>query len=226
MKKLIVAISLVLSGITMTTAQTKATFEGSVIYDMSFDGANLPPEATAMLKGSTITTYIKGDKRRMDTSTPVSSQSSIIDEKNKTIINLMDIMGQNYLIKMNEADVKKESESTPVPTIKYIEETKTIAGYKCKKAEITVKDKDGKEETTTIFYTEDLPSSDFRPTYKGLKGFPMEFTIDQGGMKITLVATKVSKETVADTKFDPPKDGYKETTLEELQKEMLKMGGQ
>ncbi len=141
MKKLLLAISLMLS--IATIAQKKPAFEGIVVYDMSFDGAGLPPEALSMLKGSTITAYIKGDKRRMDTSTPTASQSSIIDEKNKTSINLMDIMGQKYLIKMNEDDVKKESENNPISSIKYLEETKTIAGYKCKKAEIAVKDKAG-----------------------------------------------------------------------------------
>ncbi len=54
----------------------------------------------------------------------------------------------------------------------------------------------------------------------------MEYTIDQGGVKIVLTASKVSKEAVADTKFDPSKEGYTETTLEELQKNLMKMGGQ
>ena len=37
-------------------------------------------------------------------------------------------------------------------------------------------------------------------------------------------ATKVSKESIADTKFEISKDGYTETTMEELQKAMMKMG--
>jgi GLPGLI family protein len=224
MKKLMLATCLMFISAVMVKAQKASAFQGMVVYDMSFEGANLPPEALAMLKGSTVTTYIKGEKRRIDTSTPMSSQSAIVDEKSKTIVTLMDVMGEKYLIKMNEADVKKETEKNPQPSIKYLDDTKEIAGYKCKKAELAVKTSEGKEETVHVFYTTEIPASDLKSAYKGLKGFPMEYTINQSGMKITMVASKVSKESIADNKFELPKEGYKETTMEEFQKSMMQMG--
>ena len=107
---------------------------------------------------------------------------------------------------------------------KYTDETKEVAGYKCKKAEVTIKTKEGKEETLNVFYTEEIPTSDVKSVYKGLKGFPLEYVINQKGMKMQFTATKVSKESIADTKFEISKDGYTETTMEELQKAMMKMG--
>ncbi|MGQ0829378.1 MAG: DUF4412 domain-containing protein [Bacteroidota bacterium] len=219
MKKTLIATILLLISNNIINAQKN--FEGVVVYDMVFDkNSGLPPEAAAMLKGSTITTYIKDDKRRTDTNTPMSTQSIIIDEKAKTVVSLMDIMGQKYLIRMNPEDGKEQFST---PEIKYIEETKTVAGYKCKKAEITVKSKEGKEDKINIFYTDEIIDSDIRPAYKGLKGFPMEYVINQNGMKITLTAKNVTKEKVPENKFDIPKD-YKETTLEEMQKGLMKMG--
>lgn len=214
---------LLLLSITTVNAQGKSAFEGIIVYDISFKGSGLPPEAITMLSGSTITIYSKGKMRREDMKTPVAVSSSILDEKNKTVISLMDIVGKKYKVKMGENELKKEEENMPASTIKYSDETKTIAGYTCKKAEMTVKVIPMEtEETVTIFYTEELFYSDFRPAYKGLKGLPMEYTMMKDGIKMTLTASKVSKEPVSDATFAIPA-GYTETTLEELQKNM---GGQ
>lgn len=224
MKKVIAASVLGLLSILNVSAQKNTSFEGVIKYAISFEGSGLPPEALTMLNGAESTTYIKGDKRRTDMNMAIQSTSSISDTKTKSIITLMDIMGQKYLIRMNEADIKKEEAKAPDVSFKYLDETKEIAGYKCKKAEATIKTKEGKEEVVNIYYTEDIPTTDLKAAYKGLKGFPMEFQINQSGMKMTFTTKSVSKEPVADNKFDIPKDGYKETTMEEFQKSMGQMG--
>jgi GLPGLI family protein len=149
-----------------------------------------------------------------------------MDAKSKEIVTLMDIMGQKYLIRMNEADIKKEDAKAADLNIKYLDETKTIAGYKCKKAEVTMKSKEGKEEVLNVFYTDEIPTSELKTAYKGLKGFPMEYIMNQSGIKMTFAAKSVSKEPVPDSKFEIPKEGYTETTMEDFQKSMQKMSGQ
>ena len=144
MKKIILAIWLVL--VVAINAKAQKKFEGVVTYAISFENSGLPPEALEMLKGAESVVYIKGDKRRVDMNTAMQSTSSIMDNKTKIVLMAMDIMGQKYLIRMNEADLKKEKETAPAITIKYLDETKEIAGYKCKKAEITTKSKEGKHQ--------------------------------------------------------------------------------
>jgi hypothetical protein len=52
---------------------------------------------------------------------------------------------------------------------------------------------------------------------------PLEYEMKaERGMKLKMTAKTVSKEKISDSKFDIPSD-YKETTLEEMQKEMMKM---
>jgi len=225
MKKIIAASFLIALIAIVLSFNVTTTFEGSVTYAISFEGSGLPPEALAMFKGSEAISYIKGDKRRMDMNMPMQSTISISDAKSKTVSTYMDIMGMKYLIKMTEADLKKEEATAPEMKIKYTEETKDVAGYKCKKAEVTIKTKEGKEETLNVFYTEEIPTSDVKSVYKGLKGFPLEYVINQKGMKMQFTATKVSKETIPDSKFEISKEGYTETTMDELQKAMMKMGG-
>lgn len=221
MKKVMLAISLFLMCTINVNAQTKSNFEGVVTYSISFEGAGLPPEAMAMFKGSETVTYIKPDKLRVDMTMPMQSSSFITDNKNKNYVSLMDIMGKKYLIKMNGPDLKNDS--APETIIKYTGETKTIAGYKCKKAEITGKEIKG--NAVEVFYTEEILTNEIKPVYEGLKGFPMEYSINQGGMKMKLTAKTVSKEKVPDSKFEIPKEGYIVTTLEELQNTMMKQMG-
>ncbi|MES2287506.1 MAG: DUF4412 domain-containing protein [Bacteroidota bacterium] len=224
MRKTMLAMSLFLMCVINVNAQNKSNFEGSVTYSISFEGAGFPPEALAMFKGTETVTYIKSDKCRVDMNMPMQSSSFIMDNKNKNIVSLMDIMGKKYLIRMSEPDIKKEEDSAPEITIKYTEETKMIAGYKCKKAEITAKK--GKGNVIEVYYTDEIPTNDVKPVYKGLKGFPMEYSINQGGMDMKLTAKNVSKEKIPDSKFEIPKEGYTVTTIEELQNTMMKeMGG-
>ena len=98
-----------------------------------------------------------------------------------------------------------------------------IAGYKSKKAEVKMKMQDGKEETFIVFYTEEIPVNETKTTFEGLKGFPLEYSISQSGIKMTFTTKSIDKSPIPDSKFDLVKAGYKETTLEELQKSM--MGG-
>lgn len=225
MKKSILAISLSILCLIKVSAQNKTNFEGTVTYSISFEGSGLPPEALAMFKGSETVTYIKSDKFRVDMNMPMQSSSFIMDNKSKNIVSLMDIMGKKYLIKMNESDIKKEQETAPEIIIKYTEEIKMIAGYKCKKAEISSKESNG--AAIDVFYSEEIPTNDIKPVYKGLKGFPLEYSVNQGGMEMKLTAKNISKEKVSDSKFEIPKEGYTVTTIEELQNAMMKqMGGQ
>jgi len=122
---------------------------------------------------------------------------------------------------MNDSDLKKEKETAPTTTIKYLDETKVIAGYKCKKAEVTIKTKEGVEDTFIVFYTTEIPVNETKTTFEGLNGFPLEYNIAQGGIKMTFSTKSIEKSPIPDSKFELDKEGYKETTLQELQKSMM-----
>ena len=225
MKKIILALLVVVGSLATAAAQKGKGFEGTITFSINFEGSSLPPEALAMFKGAETVTYIKGEKSRVDMNLSIQSTTAIVDNKNKTMVTLMDFMGQKYLIRMNMDEIKKENEKAAVPTIKYLDETKEIAGFKCKKAELTMKSETGKDEVMSVYYTEEIPTSEIKPTFKGFKGFPLEYSLNQGGIKMSFTAKSVSKEPVADSKFDIPKEGYTETTMEEFKNSMMKMGG-
>ena len=112
------AISIAL--LSVVTSNAQKDFEGIVVYTISFENSGLPPEALAMLKGAESMVFIKGEKRRVDMQTALQSTSTLIDNKTKSVMMTMDIMGQKYLIKMNEADLKKETENLDRVMRKYV----------------------------------------------------------------------------------------------------------
>lgn len=214
---------LFLSVFTITTmlavqAQTK---EGSVTYSVNFEG--MPPEQAGMMKGTEMKMFFKEKKSRSEFSNAFFNSTTISDENSSTT--LMEQMGQKSFYKMTKAEMEKESKKTPDPKITYVEEKKTIAGYECKKAVIETKSEKGEAHKVDVWYCEKLQG----PTgsgggmgasqFKGLKGAPLEFSMQQGPMKMQMTATNVSTSPVPDTKFVVSTDGYTEVKFEDLKKQ-------
>ena len=205
-------------------------FEGKLVYSIDFVNANMPPQAKSMMAGSTATIYIKGDKARTDMNMGPQTTTTIYDRKANTHVTLMDMMGNKYQIK---GEPEKKGGKKPEVKVTITSETKTIAGYSCKKAEVTMADSKGTNHVTNIWFTEDISNHMYAGNengaqFKDIKGMPLEYEVQaQNGMSMKMTATSVSKETVADSKFAIP-DGYKETTVEEMQKDMMQkmQGGQ
>lgn len=209
------------AGMLATQAQVK---EGSITYSVIFEG--LPPEAAGMMKGSELKVYFKDKKSRSEFTSAFSSNTTISDDNSTTT--LVDAMGQKYFYKMSKADMEKENKKTPDPKITYTEEKKTIAGYECKKALIENKSEKGEVQKVDVWYTEKIQSSSSAGKssgqFKGLKGAPLEFSMNQGQFKMQMSATNVSTSPMADSKFIANTEGYTEKSYAEM-KQMQKGGG-
>lgn len=201
-------------------AQKVSNFEGIIKYSVSFEDAGLPPEAIALFKNAEVKLYISPDKQRTDINMVMQNSTSIVDLKEKTLVNIMDIGGKKYLIKIDQDQLKKDKEAEPNLKINYTTETKTIAGYVCQKAEVVMDDASG--TIMSVYFTEEIPLNEINPVYKGLKGFPLEYTMNMGGITIKFIANSITKEKIDKSVFDVSKEGYIETTTEALQQELMK----
>ena len=226
MKKLSLLVLSLAAIVAFSFTNSTSDFEGKIVYTISVEDANLPPEAKAMFEGSEMTMYIKDTKSRSEMNMGFQNTTTISDGKTKTSVLLMEVMGNKYKIK-NDESAKKEDDKNPDVTVKYSDDTKEIAGYKCKKAEITFKDKSGAAQSTAVYYTEEISNhmgyDKKNSIFKDIKGMLLEFVVKmQNGGNMKMSAKSVSKETVSASKFDIPND-YKETTMEDMQKDMQKM---
>jgi hypothetical protein len=152
------------------------------------------------------------------------TNQTVIDENG--MVMLMEQMGNKMAIKQTKDEMEKEAakqkDKLADPKIEYINETKSIAGYECKKAIISIVGKDKKEEKMEVWYSEKFanPNKEGKGKgqgfMKGLKGMPFEYAGGQGGMKFKMVAKEVSVDPVSDGKFNLSTDGYKLMTMDEL----------
>jgi GLPGLI family protein len=129
----------------------------------------------------------------------------------------MDMLGQKIALTANG----EEEDENPYKDAKVTitEDTKTIAGYKCKKAIIEPKDsKDGKLE---LYFTKELGSNARNASgpFKQIEGAVLEYGIKQQGMDMKFSASTVSKEKVPDTKFNIP-EGYTFMSRKDFMKSM------
>ncbi|MFI5219900.1 MAG: DUF4412 domain-containing protein [Bacteroidia bacterium] len=189
--------------------------EGKVVYEISYPDADIPDEQLAMMPTESSIQF-KGTQSRLDMAMGMGmSMIMIFDGKEKTSTTLMDMMGSKTATKMTEQDMKEEKEKKGIkdPQVKLTDETKTIAGYVCKKAVITTED-----GSFDVFYTNDIENkSQWEERYKGLNGFLMEYQMKQGPMTMKMVAKSVGKEKVDEKIFEIPAD-YKMMTKEEMKK--------
>ncbi len=212
-------VALTVLSVTSIKAQIK---EGYVLYDMKLEG--LPPEQAAMIGEMENKVTFKNGKTLMEMSSMMFTNQTLSDENGALM--LMEQMGNKMAVKQTKAEIEKEEaknkDKAPDPKIEYLNETKMIAGYECKKAIITTVDKDKKEFKTEMWYCEKFenPNKDGRgrgqSIMKGLKGIPFEYSGGQGGMKFKMVAKEVSIEPVSDSKFALSTEGYKMMTMDEL----------
>jgi hypothetical protein len=214
MKKLLTIAALALS--TVSFAQVK---EGSITYSMKIEG--LPDDQAAMMGDMQTTVYFKKDKALSEMKSNMYNVKTLMDKNG--MLMLMDQMGQKNYIQVSKADMEKQQKDIQAPKIEYKDDKKTSAGYECKKAVITAKVND-KEVQSEIWYTEKIATdainnSQSGAIFKGLKGTPLEYTIDQGPAKVDLVATNVSTSPVPDSKFTVSTDGYNKLDLDAMKKQ-------
>ncbi len=202
------------------TAQ-KTISEGTIVYDMAIQSGNTAPQKGDALDGASTTVYLKGSSSRTDMISPLGNEANIHDAKSGKAVILKEFSGQKLMITLTREDWKTKNKL--YNNIKFDlkdDETKTIAGFICKKAiaEMT----DGR--SFIVYYAPELAvaNKEYDPTFSNLPGLAMEYEIESGKMKIKYTLSKISFDPVLVSKFDFPKSGYRVMTYEESQQ--LKKG--
>lgn len=194
---------LLLSGVFISLSAQD--FEGVVTFKISLVN---PPQEMKDMQGmlpETMDYVLKGNKTRMEMEMMGGSLVTIMNTDTKSSDVLMDMMGQKLHTQSTMDDFEKGLDMTDVKV--HSNDTKNIAGYSCKK--ITGKSADG--YPVEIYYTDAIRAGAFNEMLKKLanvSGLPLEFTVNNQGMKMLLSATKVKSQDISDDLFEVPA-GYK-----------------
>ena len=197
-------------------AYTQKTFaEGTLVYNMEIRTSNNLPGKGNVIEGCTNTIYLKGHNSRTELVSPLGNETTIHDAKLGNAVILKEYSGQKLMIKLTRENWMEKNKSYNSIRFETVDETKTIAGYKCKKA--VAKTADGK--SFLVYYTPDLlvTNKEYNPTFTNLPGLAMEYEIESGSMIFKFTVAKINADPVLVSKFDFPKSGYRMMTYEENQ---------
>jgi GLPGLI family protein len=201
-------------------------FKGVINYNISYSGTI--DAATAAQQPKLMVLSIYENLQKMNLPLGPVNIDVVTNGDAKTTTTMLDIMGEKKYFKLSTEDIEKKIAEKPIPDIKYLDETKTIAGYVCKKAEYTEKSDDGTTSTATVYYTEELGGEalNYGGQFYKLKGVPLEYVIASAdGIITTFAASEVKKGKVKDTDFLIPSD-YVEMTAEEKAQMMKQFEGE
>lgn len=209
--KLAFLIALLITGSSLL-AQKKFS-EGTINYDIVINTGTEKPQAADFLDGATSTVYLKGNKSRTEMVSSLGTQATVIDGSKNTIVVLKEYGDQRYLIELTPADWKDANKRYEGVSFSFLDETKTILGYTCKKA--LGKLADG--TTFSVWYAPDLvpENREFQSANKSLPGLAMEYEASMGKLNVTYTVSKISLSPVPASKFDLPKSGFRIMTYAE-----------
>lgn len=196
--------------------KSKTIQEAHVTYNMTAEGS-----MASMMTGSSMdlyfnTNYVKLIANLMNGMVKMDVR---MDNNKNSGIMLMDMMGQKKVVEMDEEQMNNSKPKNQKPTeVVYTKKFKKIAGYKCQEALVTV---EGMDEPAIVYVTEKIKPNNLGDVsmmqFTGLKGFPLSWKIEQQGMVINMVATKVSLDKLDKDTFDMTiPEGYEKMDIDDL----------
>ena len=190
-------------------------FEGAITYSIDYELPEIMEAQRAMLP-TEMKTYCKKMTARVEQKTAMGDQIVISNTKTGESTLLMNMMGQKMAIEVGN---QNKSEEESAHSIVYSDESKTIAGYLCKKATYTVFVEEQQDSISMELYYTSQISSKYNIQFKELNGLPLEYTINTQGMSMTFEATNVEQNKLSKSLFKIPKE-YEIISLEAFKKMM------
>lgn len=173
MKKLNVLFLVVIVMLSFTLSAQKP-FSGKIKYKTTITGTDDPSVTSQEIPETEI--LILGNQTKSVSIQPFGSMTKISngDEKNITILFEFNGMGKYYMT-VTDSLLKEEQKFVSFK-YEYLDETKQVAGYTCKKVKCTQTNLETDEETVVYVYvSNEISNNDVLnfDRFTGLVGFPM-----------------------------------------------------
>lgn len=175
--------------------------EGIIEFDVTAVDSNHP---WAGMIPSTATLKFKDDKFLLEMSTMgMFTTSFICDQTTKTLTQMVKFLDIKQACIEKEEEILKENLGYK---IKWQEtgETKKIAGYTCKKLNVTMVDDPAVK--FEAYYTKDMGAENVNELspYKGVKGMLLQYRLKKMGLELQFTAKSVKKAEVTESIFEIP----------------------
>ncbi len=205
--------------------------QGTVVFKLKLEGSI--SEHEKMLDGSTMKMVWKGEKLYVEQNAK-QMKMIMVEDPEETLV-LIDRMGQKVMMRhKNTAAEEADDEDAAGYDITYTDETRTIAGYPCKKAILKPRKVQNQKQMpfadenrvqfVEIWYTEKLPNylkgkdlgegmNSADVMFRDLKGCPLEYKTVTSKVTTTLTVLEINFDPVPDEVFNVSTEGYQEMKL-------------
>jgi len=189
--------------------------KGQIVYKIT--EVKSKKAGTRMLEGMEMQLFFDDALHKLELTAMggLIQMATISDLDKKTHASLFNMMGQKVKV-LKDSLPKTNSKKTYQITYNR-DEVKTVAGYPCYQAVMT-----SPEGTTlTAYVTNKIKARHpyFVKLFAGLEGWPMQYTIDNNGMRMTFTAQSTDANLDVSQVFQIPAD-YQEKSPEELKNMM------
>lgn len=194
--------------------------EGTIDYSVTYpnvDAADfmssfLPKDLKLVFKGNI-------QKLEMIAGMGVFKSSYIIDSQNKTVAQSLKLMSNKVTTFIDKDAQHHFTKVYTEAKIEFVEGSKTIAGYECKKAIATFPNSNRK--AVELYYTEDIKikESNWYNPYKNVPGTLLSFEMELYSMLLKIEATSVNLNQIEVVEFTVPTE-YKVISSEAMDKEV------
>lgn len=198
----------------VSTAQNKGKqFKGTITYQITYPESNLSASQLAAMPQNMVL-KLNENRSRAELKMGEMNQVLLLDSDAKTTVILIDVVGKKAAIKPKKGADRPTGKE---PIVEPANETREIAGYICKKANIHFGDEKSKSNPISVYYSDEVGTNKifYDNEYRNLTGIPLEFRYKMQGMNMLLTAIKIEEGRVSNREFEIPSD-YKESTPEEL----------
>lgn len=136
--------------------------------------------------------------------------------EDKKVVQLLKVINKKYSTVMDEAIINAETKKMPKISIAETNETKEIAGYKCKRAIVSYDNKD--HEPYDIYYTDDISieNVNWGGPFSSIKGVLLEYQLERYGIEMRFTAKTVSQSKIDKSTFKHNTDEYKLISKSEM----------
>jgi len=143
----------------------------------------------------------------------------LFDLPNKELTQMVKLINKKYFLKLNNEEIAASISKQPKFSIEFMDETKTILGYKCKQALITINN--GLNDVFTVAYTDEInvKTPNWPNQFSIINGILLEYQYEKYGVCMRFTANKIHFKKIKDSEFEIPED-YSRLNEAEMDKEM------
>ena len=171
--------------------------EGKIEYDISYPNIAEDNFMLDLMPKNMSTTFVDNSYRSdIIAGMGIFKTSIICNEGNEKLIHSIKMLRTKYASELTKEDFKKFNPAFNEVEVKFTDETKEIAGYNCKSAEVKVLG--DSVWTFNVFYTDEINIKNVNghTPFKPIKGVLMEYQLLSNNVLMKFTTTKVIQEDI------------------------------